>query len=150
VWLVTMKGPAGSGKSTLARALSRHFGWPMIDKDDVKDLLDSHTSAATHQWPQDTSTSRTPSNRLGCVPGVPWSVPRSGTLLDCPSTSHCRYRPATSRMPYESHRVVRTRTENVLRNFQKSPYWLKRHVMLFVSLRLDRATCQATNSCVSS
>jgi predicted kinase len=41
-----MKGLAGSGKSTLARALSRHFGWPLIDKDDIKDLLDSHTSAA--------------------------------------------------------------------------------------------------------
>jgi len=46
VWLVTMKGLAGSGKSTLARTLSRHFSWPLIDKDDVKDLLDSHTSAA--------------------------------------------------------------------------------------------------------
>ncbi len=35
-----MKGPPGSGKSTLARALSRRLGWPLVDKDDVRDLLD--------------------------------------------------------------------------------------------------------------
>ncbi len=34
-----MKGPPGSGKSTLARALSRRLGWPLVDKDDVRDLL---------------------------------------------------------------------------------------------------------------
>jgi predicted kinase len=33
-------GPPGSGKSTLGRALSRHLGWPLVDKDDVRDLLD--------------------------------------------------------------------------------------------------------------
>jgi shikimate kinase len=42
MWLIAMKGFAGSGKSTLGRALSREFGWPLVDKDDVKDLLDSH------------------------------------------------------------------------------------------------------------
>ncbi len=40
LWLLLMKGPPGSGKSTLARALSRQLGWPLIDKDDVRDLLD--------------------------------------------------------------------------------------------------------------
>lgn len=37
-WLLAMKGPPGSGKSTLARALSRRLGWPLIDKDDIRDL----------------------------------------------------------------------------------------------------------------
>ncbi len=46
MWLIAMKGLAGSGKSTLSRALSRHLGWPLIDKDDVKDLLDGHIPAA--------------------------------------------------------------------------------------------------------
>jgi predicted kinase len=40
MWLVTMKGYSGCGKSTLSRALSRELGWPLIDKDDVRDLLD--------------------------------------------------------------------------------------------------------------
>ncbi|PZS05605.1 MAG: ATP-binding protein [Candidatus Chloroheliales bacterium] len=42
--LITMKGPPGSGKSTLARALSRQLGWPLIDKDDIKDIIDGHAS----------------------------------------------------------------------------------------------------------
>ena len=46
LWLVAFKGYPGSGKSTLARAVSRGLGWPLIDKDDVKDLLDSHTPEA--------------------------------------------------------------------------------------------------------
>jgi predicted kinase len=46
MWLIMMKGLAGSGKSTLSRALSRHLGWPLIDKDDVRDLLDDHILAA--------------------------------------------------------------------------------------------------------
>lgn len=46
MWLIVMKGFAGSGKSTLARALSRERGWPLVDKDDVKDLLDGHAQAA--------------------------------------------------------------------------------------------------------
>jgi predicted kinase len=46
MWLIVMKGFAGSGKSTLARALSRELGWPLVDKDDVKDLLDGHVQAA--------------------------------------------------------------------------------------------------------
>ncbi|HZO72053.1 MAG TPA: ATP-binding protein [Ktedonobacteraceae bacterium] len=45
-WLIAMKGFAGCGKSTLARALSSELGWPLIDKDDVKDILDGHAQAA--------------------------------------------------------------------------------------------------------
>ncbi len=36
-YLVLMKGFPATGKSTLARGLSRKLGWPLIDKDDVKD-----------------------------------------------------------------------------------------------------------------
>ena len=38
LWLLAMKDPPGSGKSTLARALGRRLGWPLIDKDDIRDL----------------------------------------------------------------------------------------------------------------
>jgi predicted kinase len=33
------KGFPGSGKSTLSRAVSRQLHWPLIDKDDVKDMF---------------------------------------------------------------------------------------------------------------
>lgn len=46
MWLIVMKGYAGCGKSALARALSRQLSWPLIDKDDVKDLLDGRAQAA--------------------------------------------------------------------------------------------------------
>lgn len=39
-WLLAMQGPPGSGKSTLGQAVSRRLEWPLIDKDDVRDLLD--------------------------------------------------------------------------------------------------------------
>ncbi len=40
--LVALRGMPGSGKSTLGRAVSERLGWPIIDKDDVKDLIDGH------------------------------------------------------------------------------------------------------------
>ena len=46
MWLIVMKGEAFSGKSTLARARSHELGWPLVDKDDIKDLLDGHAQAA--------------------------------------------------------------------------------------------------------
>ncbi|GLV54320.1 ATP-binding protein [Dictyobacter sp. S3.2.2.5] len=39
MWLIVMKGLPGSGKSTLSRVVSKHFGWPLIDKDDARDCL---------------------------------------------------------------------------------------------------------------
>jgi predicted kinase len=46
LWLVALKGAPGSGKSMLGRALSRHLGWPLVDKDDILDVLDGHTPEA--------------------------------------------------------------------------------------------------------
>jgi predicted kinase len=46
MWFIAMKGLAGSGKSALSRALGKQLGWPVIDKDDVLDLLDGHAQAA--------------------------------------------------------------------------------------------------------
>ncbi len=46
MWLIVMKGFAGSGKSTLGRALSKRFGWPLVDKDDIRDLLGDHAPNA--------------------------------------------------------------------------------------------------------
>lgn len=40
--LIVMKGFSGSGKSTLAQAVSRELHWPLVDKDDIKDLLDNY------------------------------------------------------------------------------------------------------------
>ena len=46
MWLIVLKGLAGSGKSTLSRVLGQQLGWPVVDKDDIKDLLDGHAPAA--------------------------------------------------------------------------------------------------------
>ncbi len=46
VWLIAFKGMSGSGKSTVARALSQQLGWALIDKDDIKDILDQQTPDA--------------------------------------------------------------------------------------------------------
>ncbi len=40
--LVAFKGMPGSGKSSMARALSHRRGWPLVDKDDIKDIIDGH------------------------------------------------------------------------------------------------------------
>ena len=40
LWLIALKGYPGSGKSTVARALCQRLGWPLVDKDDIKTVLD--------------------------------------------------------------------------------------------------------------
>ena len=50
--VIALHGPPGAGKSPLARALSRHLVWPLLDKDDLKDLLDGqtpHAGALSHE-----------------------------------------------------------------------------------------------------
>jgi predicted kinase len=38
--MIALKGHPGSGKSAVGRALGRRLGIPVIDKDDIKDVLD--------------------------------------------------------------------------------------------------------------
>jgi predicted kinase len=44
--LLAFKGHPGSGKSALSRELGRRCGWPVVDKDDIKDVLDGRSSDA--------------------------------------------------------------------------------------------------------
>ncbi len=44
-----MKGPPGSGKSAIARELGRRLGWPVIDKDDVRDLLPDEIGGVSYE-----------------------------------------------------------------------------------------------------
>jgi predicted kinase len=46
MWLIVMRGMPGCGKSTVARALGRQLEWPIIDKDDIKDILDAQVPAS--------------------------------------------------------------------------------------------------------
>jgi predicted kinase len=52
--LIVMKGHPATGKSTLAHALARTLGWPVIDKDDIKDhtllLPDGNRLAYSIMW----------------------------------------------------------------------------------------------------
>jgi len=43
MWLVVLKGLPGSGKSTIGRVLSKQLRWPLIDKDDARDLFENQT-----------------------------------------------------------------------------------------------------------
>ena len=47
--LVLMKGPPGSGKSTVAQELGRRLGWPVIDKDAVRDLLPDELGGLSYE-----------------------------------------------------------------------------------------------------
>ncbi len=46
MWLIAMRGMSGCGKSTVSRALGKRLGWPIIDKDDIYDILDGHSMEA--------------------------------------------------------------------------------------------------------
>lgn len=46
MWLIAMKGLPGCGKSAVSRALGKQLGCPVIDKDDIKDILDGHSPEA--------------------------------------------------------------------------------------------------------
>jgi predicted kinase len=52
--LIAMKGHPATGKSTLALALARRLGWPLVDKDDAKDLTldlpDANRRAYSIMW----------------------------------------------------------------------------------------------------
>ncbi|HYF63001.1 MAG TPA: AAA family ATPase [Herpetosiphonaceae bacterium] len=45
-FLLAFKGLPGTGKSTLARALARILRWPLVDKDDIKDVINADCSQA--------------------------------------------------------------------------------------------------------
>jgi predicted kinase len=44
MWFIALKGSPGCGKSTVGRALSRRLSWPLLDKDDIKDILDAQVT----------------------------------------------------------------------------------------------------------
>ena len=44
--LAALRGLPGIGKSALAQALGRELGWPVLDKDDCKDVLYGRAEAA--------------------------------------------------------------------------------------------------------
>lgn len=46
MWLIAMRGLSGCGKSAVSRALGKQLGCPVIDKDDVKDILDGDAPEA--------------------------------------------------------------------------------------------------------
>ena len=55
--LLALKGPPGSGKTTLARAISRQLRWPLIDKDDIRDLTDNEPPGLSYNVPAETASS---------------------------------------------------------------------------------------------
>lgn len=44
--LVMLRGLPGCGKTTIGRALSKRLGWPLIDKDDIKDVLEQYVQGS--------------------------------------------------------------------------------------------------------
>ena len=38
-YLLAFKGLPGTGKTTLSRCLAQSLGWPLVDKDDIKDVI---------------------------------------------------------------------------------------------------------------
>jgi predicted kinase len=50
-YLIVLQGPTGIGKSTIANALAKELQTPVIDKDDIKDIIDdSFTDTKVSGW----------------------------------------------------------------------------------------------------
>ena len=47
MYLVVFEGLAGTGKSTVSRALGRHYGWLVLDKDYIHDAIAADDNNAT-------------------------------------------------------------------------------------------------------
>jgi hypothetical protein len=47
--LLLLKGSPGTGKSTIAREVGRKLGWPVIDKDVVRDLLPDELGGLSYE-----------------------------------------------------------------------------------------------------
>ncbi len=58
------QGLPGSGKSTLAQELARRLRWPLVDKDDVRDVLQAHSAATA------AATALAAGTPAGPTPGV--------------------------------------------------------------------------------
>jgi predicted kinase len=48
--LVVVTGPPASGKTTLARAISAELGWPLFEKDAVKETLFDELGTGDREW----------------------------------------------------------------------------------------------------
>ncbi len=96
-----MKGHPGTGKTTLAQALVHHLGWPLLVKDDFKDLLldcpDANERAYALLW-QVTATQL----RMGLsvVVDSPLSYPEQFAQAQAlAQTYHARLRVVETRLP---------------------------------------------------
>ncbi len=50
--LVVVSGHPGSGKTTVARQLAAGLGWPLVSRDDFKELLFDHLGLGDRAWSQ--------------------------------------------------------------------------------------------------
>lgn len=67
--MASPQGLPGSGKSTLAQELARRLRWPLVDKDDVRDMFQVHSAATA------AAASVAPDAPAGPAPGgVDWNA----------------------------------------------------------------------------
>ncbi len=48
--LLVVSGHPGSGKTTVARPLAMALGWPLVSRDDLKELLFDHLGIGDREW----------------------------------------------------------------------------------------------------